>query len=103
MTILFSWIGVGVCVVVSIGFCAGSIGYMVDKFKEAYVNLSYKAAEIARRDIGNRLIQEAWWYSEDEAVMAALEIIGRELSQNGHCRVSDARDKWRERKGKAIK
>lgn len=97
---VFAWMGVLVAVLLSGTLLVGTFGWAVETCKNFYVHLSYKAEELARRDVGTRLIRESYWYSEDEPVMAALQIIGKNLAQQGYVNISDCRDEWRNRKGK---
>lgn len=100
---IFAWMGVLVAVLLSSTLLAATIGWVACSIKDLYVHLCFNAEARARRDAGSRLIQESYWYSEDEAVMAALEIIGRKMATHteGYCNISDCREEWRNRKGKS--
>lgn len=98
---IFAWIGAILVLLFAVWIVVMSVGWAVCQFRQLYVQLGYKADALARRDVGNRLMMEAYWYSEDEAVMSAIDIIGRKLSQGGYYDISQAREEWRGRKGKA--
>jgi hypothetical protein len=103
MTTVFAVVG-SICAVLLLGslllglFAAACAGVTT-----LHSHISWKAEAAARRDFGVRLVQESYWYSEDEAVMAALEIIGRKAmsSSEGYYNISECRAEWRERKGKS--
>lgn len=101
MALTFEIVGALVLAFLAATLLIGTFGWAVDTCKNLYTHLCYKAEELARRDVGRRLMQESHWYHEDEAVMSALEIIGRKLCQGGYYDVADCRNEWRNRKGKS--
>lgn len=100
MTVVFAWAGVVCVLLILCGFVSLCAAYATDKLTRLYNRLISNAVDLTRREVGTRLIQESYWYNEDEAVMSAIAIIGRKLSQNGYYNVDDARKEWRERKDK---
>lgn len=98
---VFAWMGAICTVLMLLCVMLLVVGVVIDAWTRAYQNLCYKTEELTRRQVGTRLLHESWWYSEDEAVMSAIEIIGRKLSQDGYNDISSTREEWRNRKGKA--
>jgi hypothetical protein len=99
----FSIVGIVTFTLGGIGLllCAGSA--LMDQVQHLHNCMKWDAEAHGRRDAGAMLVREAYWYSEDEAVMAALEIIGRRMVENrgGFIEISSCRDEWRNRKGKS--
>lgn len=103
VTNIFACLGVIVAVGIVVTLIMAVFIGAVDSVKNLYVHICYGAESRGRRDMGARLVQESYWYSEDEAVMAAFEIVGRKIMSHtdGYCNISDCREEWRNRKGKS--
>jgi len=66
-----------------------------------FERVRWDAYSRATRDIGNRLVTESYWFSEDRDVSLALEIVGkRYLTEVGD--VGTCRDEWRRRKSEKV-
>ena len=102
-----TWIiwGVGCVAVVAISMAtiATSVGWIADAIAKWQDRNDKKTRELAACDLGNDMLVNSYWFSEDKATMNLLKSIGNALMRSRCCSFdpNKIRDEWRQAKAAA--
>lgn len=93
---VFATLGILVSIMIGTGIIIFAFGYLVEKIINLYDRFKLDQQEVAVRDMGNRLLNESWWFSEDKKTMEALVSFANTFKTHGrNYRVEQVRENWR--------
>jgi len=95
---------VGLIVAVGFGILLGGIGIVIVGvwLVGLYENIIAKAEYRGSQKLGQKLITESYWFSEDPPTMNLIKRFG-ESAVTGHgYYISESRDKWREERSSVL-
>jgi len=95
VTSFFGIIGALTLLSIANGLAAIGIGYAVERFEDRSNRRNRECRAQAIREFGDRLEQDAWWFSEDVPTMNLIAVIARHLSRSGGFPLDDVHAKWR--------
>jgi hypothetical protein len=97
--IVFEWIGIIVISVFVVALLLLAFGYACNEVKELYFAHARKMQLEGMKEVGLRMHDIAWWFSEDPPTMKLLQVIGQEVARSGAFNsVWNLREDWRKQR-----
>ena len=92
--LFFSAAGAITIALACLAICLIASSIVIDKATEMWDRWVWTHREIAHRDIGKKIVHEAYWFSENISAMNALLAVGEELRDGDGSRISGAKEVW---------
>lgn len=96
MSIFFSIVG---CIAVVFFSCAA----FLEAFVKFWDRIIWLHEDHVSKKVGQRILSEAYWFSENGPAMKALQAVGEQLRDRGSFGADDARGIWRRKMAEETK
>lgn len=93
----FYGIAGGVTIILLCIAAAGAgIGYALERLRARCERRDEQTAELTRRRLGQRIAMDARWLTEDVGAWKVLQVLGKDLVEDGSYDIDRVRDRWRQ-------
>lgn len=92
----YLWVGIFVLFILALATLAAMVGYVAEKLTGLWDRWKWNHEEVMARKIGQRILTESYWFSENLPAMLALQAIGESL-RDGDGRIAESRKLWRDK------
>jgi len=83
LELAMKWAGVVFTFAVSAAILMMIWCYISDRLEKVKDKRRWRALDLAKRELGQRLIQDSYWFSHNKEAFKVLYLLGKELCQNG--------------------
>lgn len=91
----FSVVGAVCAVLISSALVCSSAAWLMEAAESFYQRWQMSHRLVVAKDLGDRIANESYWFSENVAVRLALQSIGENISRYGNFDVDRVREDWR--------
>ena len=80
---IFGWVGVVCGMLISLGIAAAGVALLIYMIETALQRRRCKLDELAARQVGGQLFEQAFWFSEDKPTLWVLQCYAQNLMHFG--------------------